>query len=999
MTPPCQSREETGRVMRTPLLNTKHSIRIGQWNVRTMFQLSKSNQICREMEKYNVNVLGISECRWTGQGRVRLDTGETILYSGGDTHQHGVALILNKLSEKALIEWEPVNNRIIRARFNSNQIKISVIQVYGPTNVADDDIKDEFFETLQAQINDVPKHDMLIVTGDFNAVVGQENDGIENIMGIHGCGTRSDNGQRLIDLCQENDLVIGGTLFPHKNIHKTTWISPDGRTKNQIDHILINKKWKGSLQDVRVFRGADIFSDHHLLVCKLKLKLKAIKKNGNNASRKYDVNKLKNPVKLNEFKIELRNRYQILSTIPDHNIEEKWEEIKDTYCSTAEKILGFKKNNRKEWLSDETWTKIEERKEAKKRKLQGNQNPEEIQRANEEYSNKDKEVKRAARKDKRKFLEDKANEAQEASNRGDLNTVYKITKQLCNKFRNNNVPVKDKNGIPLTSERQQAERWKEHFKEVLNRPEPTVPADPDINEETLDINVDPPTEAEVREAIKSLKSNKAAGVDAINAELLKADLAISTKILTAYFKEIWLKEVIPADWTKGIIIKLPKKGDPGDCNNWRGITLLSIPSKVLCKIILRRIDSAISDNLREEQAGFRSGKGCIDQIFSLRTIIEQSLEWNVPVFINFIDFSKAFDSIHRDSLWKIVRSYGIPDKLVRLIKTFYENYECCIALDNNKLSDNFNITTGVRQGCILSPILFLIIIDWVMRKSTNDANRGIPWGEGFNLDDLDFADDLALLSTKQEDLQTKTNNLVKFADQVGLKVNVKKTETMHTGADPVFPIYIEGEAVKSTKKFTYLGSVMSTDEGALADIKSRLAKARNAFSSLNNIWKSNKYSLDLKLKIYNSNVKPILMYGAETWRFVRIDFNKLNVFHTKSLRRICKIFWPNRISNVDLFQLTKSRSMEDEIKIKRWKWLGHVIRMENDKIPKVALQWHPVNGRRTRGRPKKTWRKTIADDLDNLDMDWEQMEERAQDRRDWRMFVSTALCSVRNEEH
>ena len=91
--------------------------------------------------------------------------------------------------------------------------------------------------------------------------------------------------------------------------------------------------------------------------------------------------------------------------------------------------------------------------------------------------------------------------------------------------------------------------------------------------------------------------------------------------------------------------------------------------------------------------------------------------------------------------------------------------------------------------------------------------------------------------------------------------------------------------------------------------------------------------------------------------------------------------------------------MEDEIKIKRWKWLGHVIRMENDKIPKVALQWHPVNGRRTRGRPKKTWRKTIADDLDNLDMDWEQMEERAQDRRDWRMFVSTALCSVRNEEH
>ena len=265
-------------------------------------------------------------------------------------------------------------------------------------------------------------------------------------------------------------------------------------------------------------------------------------------------------------------------------------------------------------------------------------------------------------------------------------------------------------------------------------------------------------------------------------------------------------------------------------------------------------------------------------------------------------------------MWKIVRSYGVPDKLVKLIKAFYENYECCIALDNNTLTDNFNITTGVRQGCILSPILFLIIIDWVMRKSTNDANRGIPWGEGFNLDDLDFADDLALLSNKQDDLQNKTNNLVKFADQVGLKVNAKN---MHTGADTDSPIYIDGEAVKSTKKFTYLGSVMSVEDGALSDIKARLAKARNAFSNLNSIWRTNKYSLDLKLKIYNSNVKSILMYGAETWRFVRNDFNKLNVFHTKSLRRICKIFWPNRISNTDLFARTKSRSMEDKIKIKR----------------------------------------------------------------------------------
>jgi hypothetical protein len=297
------------------------------------------------------------------------------------------------------------------------------------------------------------------------------------------------------------------------------------------------------------------------------------------------------------------------------------------------------------------------------------------------------------------------------------------------------------------------------------------------------------------------------------------------------------------------------------------------------------------------------------------------------------------------------------------------------------------------------PILFLLTIDWVMRKTNENGNRGIPWREGFCLDDLDFADDLALLSANQTDLQEKTDILIRIAKKVGLSVNVKKTETMNTSQNPVNPLFIEGEQVKNTKKFTYLGSVLCVEDGALADIKSRLAKARNAYSNLDKIWKSNKYSLELKLKIYNSNVKSILLYGSETWRYVQLDFNKLNVFHTKNLRRICRIFWPNTISNNELFALTKSMSIEDEIKMKRWRWLGHVIRMGTLRSPKVALHWKPENGRRTRGRPKKTWRKTILEDLEELEMEWEQMEERAMDRTDWRMFVSSALCYNRNDGH
>jgi len=171
------------------------------------------------------------------------------------------------------------------------------------------------------------------------------------------------------------------------------------------------------------------------------------------------------------------------------------------------------------------------------------------------------------------------------------------------------------------------------------------------------------------------------------------------------------------------------------------------------------MDKAIDKELREEQAGFRAGRGCIDQIFALRNIIEQCIEFKQQLHINFVDFRKAFDSIHRSSLWKILRSYGIPEKLVNLIAKFYQSFQCSVSLDQNKLTDWFEIKTGVRQGCILSPIIFLITIDWVMRQTTKDRRKGINWGLFQQLLDLEFADDLAVLSSNHGHMQEKTDRL------------------------------------------------------------------------------------------------------------------------------------------------------------------------------------------------------------------------------------------------
>ena len=152
----------------------------------------------------------------------------------------------------------------------------------------------------------------------------------------------------------------------------------------------------------------------------------------------------------------------------------------------------------------------------------------------------------------------------------------------------------------------------------------------------------------------------------------------------------------------------------------------------------------------------------------------QCIEWNVPLYINFIDFKKAFDSVHRESLWKILRAYDIPHKIVTIIRTFYEQFECSVIVGNT-LRESFPVKSGVRQGCILSPILFLVVIDWVMRTTTSDRPRGIQWTLFSHLKALDFADDLAVISATHSHLQEKSNRLSNFAKQTGLHINQKKT--------------------------------------------------------------------------------------------------------------------------------------------------------------------------------------------------------------------------------
>ncbi|XP_062602942.1 craniofacial development protein 2-like [Saccostrea cucullata] len=362
-----ESQQEAGRMK--SILSTRTKLKIGFWNVRTMYEAGKQAQVVREMKNNKLHILGVSECRWTDFGKIMTNSGEVIIYSGrkDGRHHEGVAIILSKAAGKSLIEYHPVSERMMRARLDTKPIKTSIIQVYSPTNEAEDETKQDFYEALQAELEKITKHDLTIIMGDFNAKIGQDNTGYERVMGKYGCGTMNENGEHLAEFCGNNNMVIGGTLFPHKDIHKLTWISPGGRDKNQIDHIVINGKWKRSLQDVRVRRGADVGSDHHLVTADFKLKLmKTIPKY---SWKRFDVGKLSDTKTKQDFRLELKNRFSILqaSDLDEEQIDEHWLKVKDTFNNASEKVIGFRKQIHKEWITPGTWKLIDSRKELKKR--------------------------------------------------------------------------------------------------------------------------------------------------------------------------------------------------------------------------------------------------------------------------------------------------------------------------------------------------------------------------------------------------------------------------------------------------------------------------------------------------------------------------------------------------------------------------------------------------------------------------------------------------------
>ncbi|CAH8589616.1 unnamed protein product [Schistosoma haematobium] len=278
-----------------------------------------------------------------------------------------------------------------------------------------------------------------------------------------------------------------------------------------------------------------------------------------------------------------------------------------------------------------------------------------------------------------------------------------------------------------------------------------------------------------------------------------------------------------------------------------------------------------------------------------------------------------------------------------------------------------------------------------MKTSTSEGKHGIQWTAQNQLDDLDFADHLELLSHTHEQMQIKTASVAAVSASVDLSIHKGKTRVLKFKTRNSNPITLDGETLEDVGSFTYLGSIIDEQGGSDADVKARIGKARAAFLQLKNIWNTKELSTNIKVRIFNTNVKAVLLYGAETWRTTTTTIKKVQVFINSCLRKILNIHWPDTISNSLRWEKTNQLPDEEEIRKRRWKWIGHTLRKSSNCITRQALTWNP-EGKRKRGRPKNTLRREIEADMKRMNNNWKELGRIAQDRVEQRMLVN-GLCS------
>ena len=607
---------------------------------------------------------------------------------------------------------------------------------------------------------------------------------------------------------------------------------------------------------------------------------------------------------------------------------------------------------------------------------------------------------RNIRKDRTLWLNNIADRAERDFRHGNLRSAFKSVKELCAAHKKNtsvshSTPLLSSNGSILTDTKAKLDRWREHYEKVLCRSAPAPCARlqnfASAGTPSDTISLEPPSLAEVTNTLRKLPTGRAPGADGITAEMLKSTVSDSATRLKALFEKIWNAESVPKEWKEGIIISVYKnKGNSRDPSNYRPITLLSVPSKVFTSVLLKRIRFHLFSVRRPQQAGFTPSRSTTDCILALRVMAQRRREYWKALFAAYVDLKGAFDSLDRSALWLLLQGIGIPNKYINILRDLYTDTTCRIRADGS-LSDSFTTTSGVRQGCVAAPNLFNVAVDyWMNNALARSPDTGVICHS--RITDLCYADDVVMFAELIDTISDALVVLQEEATPLGLTINWAKTKVQSL-SDFLPPSQsfrtAANNQVEVVDDFIYLGTKITSDCSSDSEIIRRLQLARGSFGRLHPVWRHRNIQLATKIRLLNSVVLPVLLYGSDTWTLSFEQTRRIDAFHRNCIRNILGIKWFHRIKNETVYARAGDPvPLSTAIKRRRMQLFGHVSRLGDD-IPAKAIVAEatlrpPNDWKRPRGRPRLSWLKQVSEDCPLPDL-----IRKAQDRTIFRTLVAT----------
>ena len=718
----------------------------------------------------------------------------------------------------------------------------------------------------------------------------------------------------------------------------------------QIDHVLINRRWRNAIQDVRAISNTSVDSDHKLLAAKVKVKLANKKRAKIPVAPKY---RSPIPEQLSTYNSTITKVFN--ENVHLHTGNPLTFLATCLKTAAAECLTPIPPSQQKPFITESTWNLLQQRQQAQE---QGNA----ILARSLSH-----DIKKAVCKDKEEHLKAELEEIE--------NHSYKWTGLKRMRARPNLkfTKFKDKYGnrIPSAQYPQRAaeylahEQWKNDSSNL-----PPKKSNPKcLTERKFPINDSQFTLNELNEVIRKQSNNKTPGTDLLRVELVKYLNSENKSILLGLINDSFHKGELESSLHEARVVSLYKKGDSSKLENYRPISLLQTFYKIIAALIKNRLAQGLEQWIMNTQYGFRAGKSTSHAIFLARRLQSLAEITGTNIAIVMLDWEKAFDKVNHERLLESLTRVEVPPNLLALIRNIYSNPQfkvCCREGESN----NFTQNAGIRQGCPLSPYLFIILMSTIfsdIREKLSSPKQQSPMTD-ISFSQILYADDTLIFGDHTQSINKLLKEIEMESSYYGLKLNYNKCVNLTTNRKTSTIKYRDGSKVPRSHRAVYLGTLLTDTVDNSAEIHNRMAMAMVTFQKLQLFWDKANTTTAWKLRVYNAIIKTKLLYSLETIQLTKSELSKIDAFHMKGLRRILKIpsTYIDRTQTNDVVLQkanetgTHTQRLSESWKEQKLKLLGHILRADHsDPLRQVLFEsgtniprYHII---RRSGRPKLDW--------------------------------------------